>query len=83
MGILGQNFKTEKTKFPNLLILNGKRDKSNGHISDEQYQHLQNVWNTFNFNTFEDFHYYCLRKAVLLLAEVIFREIYYYVLKIL
>ena len=33
-----------------------KQDRSDGHISDEQYQHLQNVWDIFNFNTFEDFH---------------------------
>ena len=26
-----------------------KHDRSNGHISDEQYQHIQNVWDTFNF----------------------------------
>ena len=36
----------------------GKHDRSIGHISDKQYQHLQNVWNTFNFNIFEDFHKY-------------------------
>ena len=29
----------------------GKRDRSDGHISDEQYQHLQNVWDIFNFNS--------------------------------
>ena len=39
-------------------------------ISDEQYQHLQNVWDTFNFNIFEDFHNHCLKKVVLLLAHV-------------
>ena len=48
----------------------GKRDKSNGHISDEQYQLLQNVWNTFNFSIFEDFHYHYLKKGVLLLADI-------------
>ena len=48
----------------------GKRDKSNGHISDEQYQHIENVWDTFNFNTFEDFHNHYLKKDVLLLADV-------------
>ena len=51
-------------------LRDGKRDRSNGHISDEQYQHLQNVWNTFNFNTSEDFHNHYLRKDVLLLADV-------------
>ena len=47
-----------------------KRDKSNGHISNEQYLHLQNVWITFNFNTFEDFHNHYLKKDILLLADV-------------
>ena len=32
--------------------------------------HLQNVWNTFNFNTFRDFHNHYLKKDVLLLADV-------------
>ena len=54
----------------NSSLKDGKRDKSNGHISDEQYQHLQNVWDTFNFNTFEDFHNHYLKKDVLLLADV-------------
>ena len=54
----------------------GKRDRSNGHISDEQYQHLQNVWNTFNFNTFEDFHSRYLKKDVLLLADVLRKFIF-------
>ena len=51
-------------------LKDGKRDKSNGHISNEQYLHLQNVWNAFNFNTFEDFHNHYLKKDVLLLADV-------------
>ena len=49
-------------------LRDGKR--SNGHISNEQYLHLPNVWNTFNFNTFEDFHNHYLIKDVLLLAEI-------------
>ena len=36
-------------------LKDGKRDKSNGNFSDEQYQHLQNVWDTFNFNIFKIF----------------------------
>ena len=28
------------------------------------------TWNTFNFNTFEDFHNHYLKKDVLLLADV-------------
>ena len=46
-------------------LKDGKRDRSDGHISDEQYQHLQNVqnvWDIFNFNTFEDFHDHYLKK---------------------
>ena len=35
-------------------LRDGKRNRSDGHISDEQVQHLQNVWDTFNFNTFKD-----------------------------
>ena len=49
-------------------LRDGKRGRRNGHISDEQYQHLQNVWDTFNFNTFEDFHDDYLKKDILLLA---------------
>ena len=68
----------EKFKHPSLpekkyfysSLKDGKRDRSNGHISHEQYQHLQDVWNTFDFNTFEDFHDHYLRKDVLLLADV-------------
>ena len=51
-------------------LRDGKRDRSNGHISNEQYQHLQNVWNTFNFNTVENFHDHYLKKDVLLLADI-------------
>ena len=51
-------------------IKDGKRDNDYGHISNEQYLHLQNVWNTFNFNTFRDFHNHYLKKDVLLLADV-------------
>ena len=45
------------------------KDNSDGHISDEQYLHLQNVWEIFEFNTFEDFHNHYLKKAILLLAD--------------
>ena len=37
-------------------INDGKRNKGNRHISNEQYQPLQNLWKIFNFNTFKDFH---------------------------
>ena len=51
-------------------IKDGKRDNNNGHISNEQYSHLKNVWNTFNLNTIRDFHNHYLKKDVLLLADV-------------
>ena len=51
-------------------IKDGKRDNDSGHISDEQYLHLQNVWNASNFNTFRDFHNHYLKKELLLLADV-------------
>ena len=49
-------------------------DRSNGHISDEQYLHLQNVQKIFNFNTFEDFHNHYLKKDVLLLLADSFEK---------
>ena len=66
----------EKFKHPSLpkkkdfysSLKDGKRDRSDGHYSDEQYQHLQNVWDIFNFNTFEDFHNHYLKKDALLLV---------------
>ena len=53
-----------------LSIDDGKRGKGDGHISDERYLHLKNVWNTFNFKTFKDVHNHYLKKDVLLLADV-------------
>ena len=51
-------------------LKDGKRDRSNGNNSDEQYLRLQNVWNIFSFNTFEDSHDHYLKKDVLLWADV-------------
>ena len=53
-----------------LSIKDGKRDNNNGHISNEKYFHLQNIWNIFNFNKFRGFHNHYLKKDVLLLADV-------------
>ena len=52
-------------------IDDGKRGKGDGHISDEQYLHLNNVWNTFNFKTFKYFHNHYLKKDVLFLLDVL------------
>ena len=51
-------------------IKDGKRYNDNAHISDDQYLHFKNVLNTFNFNTFKDYHNHYLKKDVLLLADV-------------
>ena len=57
-----------KSAFCSRLNLN-KRDKDST-ISDEEYNHLNNVWQTFNFTKFKDFHIHYLKKDVLLLADV-------------
>ena len=43
---------------------------NNEHISDEQYKHAQNVWNTFNLKTMGDYHDLYLKSDTLLLADV-------------
>ena len=45
-------------------IDDGKRGKGNGHISNNQYLHLKNIWQEFNFNTFRDFHNHYFKKDV-------------------
>ena len=72
----------EKWKHPSLperkcfysSLRDGKRDDNHGHISNEQYLHLQNVWDIFNFNTFEDFHDHHLKKHVSLLLADVFQK---------
>ena len=51
-------------------IKDGKRDNDNGCISDDQYSHLKNLWNSFNFKTFKDFYNHYLKKDALLSADV-------------
>ena len=52
-------------------IIDGKRDNVNGYISDEKYLHLQNVCNTFNFDTFRDFHNHYLKKLCIIISGCI------------
>ena len=47
-----------------------QRGKGDGHISDEDYEHLQNIWKILAFKTFKDFHMYYLKKDVLTLADI-------------
>ena len=43
---------------------------NNEHISDENYKHAQNVWNTFNLKTMGEYHDLYLQSDILLLADV-------------
>ena len=47
-----------------------KRGKGDGHIYNNQYSYLKNIWQEFGFKTFRDFHNHYLKKDVLLLADV-------------
>ena len=70
-NLIIKNYHLKNQELPSYSSLNdGKRDKGEGNSSDEQYLHLKSVWNTFNFNTFRDFHHHYLKKDVLLLADI-------------
>ena len=40
------------------------------HITDDQYKHAQNVWNTFNLKNMGEYHDLYLKSGILLLADV-------------
>ena len=64
----------EKFNYPQLppkecfysSLKDGKRDRSDGHISGVQYSHLKNVWDIFNFQNLKTF------------TIIIWKKIYYY-----
>ena len=43
---------------------------NNEHITDEDYQHAQNVWNTFKLQSMGEYHDLYLKSDILLLADV-------------
>ena len=51
---------------------------TDSHITDEDYQHSQDVWKVFGMKTFREYHDKYLETDVVLLADVFenFREIY-------
>ena len=60
--------KFEEARLPNkedfFSILN------NEHITDEDYQHAQNVWNEFSLSSMGEYHDLYLKSDILLLADV-------------
>ena len=58
----------KETKLPSKEAFYTKLDYKE--ISDEDYRHALNVWNTFNCQTLQDYHDLYLKSDVLLLADV-------------
>ena len=60
--------KLKETKLPSKEAFHSKL--LDQEISDKDYQHALNVWNTFNCQTLQDYHDLYLKTDVLLLADV-------------
>ena len=45
-------------------------EKLDGHISGEDYLTCNKTWNEFNMKNIDDYHHHCLKKDVLLSADV-------------
>ena len=72
-GVYPYDFMDNFEKF-NETQLPGQNDfysqMNNQHITDEEYNHAQNVWNTFHLKTIGEYHDLYLQSDVLLLADV-------------
>lgn len=60
--------KFSDTQLPTKVDFSGTLN--NEHISDEDYIHAQNVWETFELNNMGEYHNLYLKSDILLLADV-------------
>ena len=60
--------KFNNTQLPSKEDFYGELNKE--HITDKQYQNVQNVWNKFNLKTMGEYHDLYLKSDILLLADV-------------
>jgi hypothetical protein len=69
--------KMDFAELPTIKMFYSRLNKSG--ISEDEYEHAKHVWETFNCNTFKDYHMLYLKTDVLLLADVwqSFRKVCY------